>query len=240
VNYAGVGTGNFHEGTAKVYSDLIILTKDKRITAEAWKVFDFFENTYKNYKYNQLIVSPNYQRTKLNQLINLEMKNAREGKKAYILLKVNSLVDKDMIRKLYQANNAGVKIRLIVRGICSLVPGIPGQSENIEAISIVDKFLEHARIFVFANAGEELYYISSADWMTRNIDHRIEVTAPVYDRDIQKELRHILEVQLKDNIKARIIDENQTNHYKTANREEPVRSQIELYNYYTDLANKKK
>jgi polyphosphate kinase len=200
-------------------------------------VFDFFENTYKNYKYQHLIVSPNYQRRKLYSLIDNEMKNAQAGKPAYIILKLNNLVDKDMILKLYQANNAGVKMKLIVRGICSIVPGVTGMSENIEAISIVDKFLEHSRIFVFANGGDELYYISSADWMTRNIDNRIEVSAPVYDKDLQNELRNIIEIQLQDNVKARIIDEKQSNHYKRKDKEKPVRSQIELCKYYSALSN---
>ncbi len=239
VNYGAVGTGNFHEGTARVYSDLLILTKDQRITSEIWKVFDFFENTYKNYTYQHLIVSPNYQRKKLSALIDREIKNAQEGKLAYIILKINSLVDKEMVRKLYQANNAGVKITLIVRGICSLIPGVPGQSENIEAISIVDKYLEHARIFVFANGGDELYYISSADWMTRNLDHRIEVSAPVYDRGIQQELMDIINIQLKDNIKARIIDENQSNRYKKTGSGKKIRSQIELNHYYEEKSKTK-
>jgi polyphosphate kinase len=141
-----------------------------------------------------------------------------------------------MIMKLYQANNAGVRIQLIVRGICSLIPGIKGMSENIEAISIVDKYLEHSRIFVFANGGDELYYLSSADWMTRNIDHRIEVSTPVFDRDLQQELRHIIDTQLRDNVKARIIDERQSNHYKSGNTERPVRSQVELTKFYTQMS----
>ena len=236
VNYAAIGTGNFHEGTAQVYSDLLLITKDKRITAEVWKVFNFFSNSFKNYKYDHLIVSPNYQRKKLTRLIDNEIKNAQTGKDAYIILKVNSLVESDMIRKLYQANNAGVKIKLIVRGICSLITGIPDQSENIEAISIVDKFLEHSRIFVFANGGEELYYLSSADWMTRNIDNRVEVTTPVFDKDLQKELRHIIDIQLQDNVKARIIDEHQQNKYKETDQEKKIRSQMELYKYYKDMA----
>ena len=240
VEYAAVGTGNFHEGTANVYSDLLILTKDQRITTDVWKVFDFFENTFKNYTYQYLIVSPNYQRKKLIALIDNEIKNAEEGKEASIILKINSLVDTGMIRKLYQANNAGVKIKLIVRGICSLIPGMPGQSENIEAISIVDKYLEHARIFVFHNAGEELFYISSADLMTRNIDNRIEVSAPVFDKDIQNELRDIIKIQLKDNIKARVIDEQQSNRYKKTNSEKPVRSQVELNNYYKSRSESRK
>ncbi len=236
VDYAAVGTGNFHEGTAQVYSDLFLLTSDKRITSEIWRIFDFFDNTYKNYKYQHLIVSPNFQRGKLYLLIDNEIKNAHAGQDAYIILKINNLVDRYMITKLYQANNAGVKIKLIVRGICSLITGVPGQSENIEAISIVDKYLEHSRIFVFANGGDELYYISSADWMTRNIDHRIEVSAPIFDKDLQRELRHIIDIQLKDNVKARIIDEKQSNHYKPGSVEKPVRSQIELYKFYKQLS----
>jgi polyphosphate kinase len=236
INYAAVGTGNFHEGTATVYSDLLLMTADKRICTEVWKVFDFFENTFKNFNYKYLLVSPNYQRKKLNTLIDTEIKNAKKGRQAYIILKVNSLVDNDLIRKLYQANNAGVKIKLIIRGICSLIPGIEGQSENIEAVSIVDRFLEHSRIFVFCNNGNSLYYISSADWMTRNIDTRIEVSVPIFAKELQNELMHILEVQLTDNVKARIIDFQQTNPYKKTDGSKAVRSQVELYNYYRKLA----
>lgn len=185
------------------------------------------------------MVSPNYQRKRLNAMIDTEITNAKKGLPAFIILKVNSLVDSDMIKKLYLANNSGVKIKLIVRGTCSLIPGIVGQSENIEAISIVDKYLEHSRIFVFCNGGDELYFISSADWMTRNIDNRIEVSAPVFDKDLQAELRHILDVQLSDNVKSRIIDETQSNHYKKAVGEKPIRSQAELYNYYKKLSESK-
>ncbi|MCK4921030.1 MAG: polyphosphate kinase 1 [Bacteroidales bacterium] len=235
VNYSAVGTGNFHEGTAKVYSDILLITKDPEIGEEIWKVFDFIDNPYKNYKYEHLIVSPNFQRKKLNALIKNEIDNAQKGKKAYILLKVNSLVDKEMIKKLYQANNAGVKIQAVVRGICAIVPGVKGMSENIEIVSIVDMFLEHARIFVFANGGDELYYLSSADWMPRNIDNRIEVSAPVYDKDLQKELKHIIKVQLADNVKARIIDEKNLNLYKRNKGNSQIRSQIELYEYFKNL-----
>ncbi len=233
VNYLAVGTGNFHEGTASVYSDIFLLTKNRAICTDAWKVFDFLENTFKNYKYQHLIVSPNFQRKKLISLIENEIKNAHQGKPAYIILKLNNLVDRDMIRKLYLANNAGVKMKVIVRGICTLIPGVNGMSENIEVISIVDKFLEHSRIFIFANGGDELYFISSADWMTRNIDNRVEVSAPVYDKDLQKELRDIIDIQLKDNVKARIIDERQRNHYKVPGKDRHVRSQVELAKYYS-------
>ena len=239
VNYAAVGTGNLHEGTATVYSDIHLLTSDKRICSEVWKVFDFFDNTFKNYNYKYLLISPNYQRKRLVALIDNEIKNARKGREAYIILKLNSLVDSEMIRKLYQANNAGVKISLIVRGICSIIPGVKGQSEKIEAVSIVDRFLEHSRIFVFCNNGDELYYISSADWMPRNLDTRIEVTAPIFSKELQDELRHIIDVQLNDNIKARIIDSEQTNPYKKTETSKPVRSQIELYRYYKELAESK-
>ncbi len=236
VNYAAVGTGNFHEGTAEVYSDLLLLTIDKRICSEVLKVFDFFDNTFKNYNYKHLLVSPNYQRKRLTALIDNEIANAKKGKEAFIFIKANNLVDTDMVRRLYLANNAGVKIKLIIRGVCSIIPGIKGQSENIEAISIVDRFLEHSRIFVFCNNNDELYYISSADWMTRNIDTRIEVSAPVFDKDLKAELRHIIDIQLKDNVKSRIIDQNQSNPYKRQDGEKPIRSQIELYNYYKRLS----
>jgi len=236
VKYAAVGTGNFHEGTAKVYSDLHLLTKDKRITEEVWQVFEMLEYPYRLYSFHHLIVSPNFHRKVLSACIDKEIANAANNKPAAITLKVNSLVDTEMINKLYEANDAGVKIKLIVRGICSLIPGVKRLSENIQAISIVDRYLEHSRIFVFHNEGNELYYISSADWMPRNIDNRIEVSVPVYDDDLKSELKHILEIQLKDNVKTRIIDENQKNHYKKRGlTEKAIRSQMELYQYYKKM-----
>ena len=237
VNYSAVGTGNFHEGTARVYADILLLTKDRKITSEVSRVFEFLQFPFRIVSFNHLIVSPNFQRKKLTSLIDNEIANAKNGIPASILLKVNSLVDTDMVHKLYKANDAGVKITLIVRGICSLIPGVPGLSENIEAISIVDRFLEHARIFVFHNGGDELYYLSSADWMTRNIDTRVEVSVPIYDEDLKKELKKILEFQLMDNVKARIIDETQSNHYKRRPFiTKPFRSQIEIYNYFKRLS----
>jgi polyphosphate kinase len=232
VRYASVGTGNFHEGTAQVYGDLSLLTSDPRITSEVNKIFNFFDTTYKTFKYKHLLVSPLYMRNRLTSMVEKEIRNAREGKDAYILLKINSMVDEDMIKKLYQANAAGVKIKAIIRGMCSLIPGVPGQSENIEVISIVDKFLEHARIFVFCNNNDEKYYISSADWMPRNLDHRVEVACPIYDPEIQMEIRDILEIQMKDNVKARIIEETQANNYRQSEGSRPVQSQMELYKYY--------
>ena len=233
VQYAGVGTGNFHEGTARIYSDLLLLTKDEQITSEVWHVFELLEYPYKLYSFNHLVLSPNFQRKTLSLCIDREIANAKKGEPAGIILKMNSLVDSEMVKRLYEANDAGVKIKLIVRGICSLIPGVKGLSENIEAISIVDRFLEHSRIFVFHNRGEELYYISSADWMPHNIDNRIEVSVPVYDEDLKAELKQIIDVQLKDNVKARIIDETQSNQYKKrALIETAIRSQVELYHYY--------
>lgn len=232
VNYACVSTGNFHEGNAQVYSDLFLFTSDPKITSDVKRVFDFFENSYKNFSYRHLIKSPLYLRRKMYQLIDGEIRNAREGKKAYIILKLNSLVDNEVISKLYQANRAGVKITLIVRGICSLTPGVPGLSENVEAISIVDKYLEHSRVLIFCNGGDELYYITSADWMTRNLDRRVEVACPIYDKDVQREIRDIIELQMKDNSKARIINAVQDNQYVNANGEDKFRSQVETYKYY--------
>ncbi len=236
VNYASVGTGNFHEGNAGVYCDLFLLTMDRRIANEVAKVFDFFENPYKTFIYRNLLVSPLYQRRKIYQLIDNEIRNAKAGKEAYIILKINNLVDKEMIYKLYQAYNQGVIVRLIVRGICCLMPGVEELSKEIEAISIVDKYLEHARILVFCNEGDELYFISSADWMPRNLDRRIEVTAPIYSPEIKQELKDIIEIQLRDNAKARIINEAQDNPYKPGNPGEmSFRSQEITYQYYKKL-----
>jgi polyphosphate kinase len=230
VLYGHIGTGNFNEVTAKIYSDHSLFTADPKITREIDTIFDFFRNNLDYGKYKHLLVSPFTMRKKLIKLINTEIKNAKNGKPAYILLKLNSLVDSDMIKRLYQASNAGVKIKLIVRGICSLIPGKKGLSENIEAYSIVDRFLEHTRIYVFCNGGDEKYFIASADWMTRNLDHRSEVACPIYDKEIQRELKTFFEIQLSDNVKLRILDSEQANQY-CRNSKKPVRSQEEIYNY---------
>jgi len=232
-NICSVGTGNPHEGTATVYSDLQLLTADSRITEEVSKVFKFFEATYKTFKYKHLLVSPLYMRARINSMIDKEIKNARAGKEAYILLKLNSLVDKDMIKKLYQAAAAGVKIKGVIRGMCSLIPGVPGLSENIEIVSIVDKFLEHTRLFIFCNGGDELYFISSADWMVRNLDTRIEVACPIYDPSLQKEIRKVFDIQFRDNVKARIINMKNDNAYKVNNPSRKIHSQLETYKLYT-------
>ena len=229
VYIAGVSTGNFHEGNAKVYSDVSLFTADKQITREVKAVFNLIEFPYKPVVFRQLHVAPVYMRRRLYGLVDNETNNAKEGKPAYIILKINNLVDKKMISKIYEASQAGVCVTLIVRGICSLKPGVKGLSENIKAISIVGRFLEHSRIFIFCNNGEELHYISSADWMPRNFDHRIEVGCPIKDPELQSQLKNLINLLLTDNVKARIINDVQDNQYlKTDGKE--VNSQIELYN----------
>jgi len=233
VEYAHIGTGNFNEDTAKLYCDHSLLTADERITGEVSKVFHFFSNNFKTGHYKHLVLAPFFMRKKFIKLINKEIKNAEDGKEAYIILKLNSLADKDMIKKLYQASTAGVKIKLIVRSNCSLLPGVKGLSDNIEGISLVDKLLEHSRIFVFCNHGDEKVFISSADWMLRNFDQRNETAIPIYDKKIKKELRHILDVQLADNTKARILDKVQSNNYKFVKADEKnIRAQDEIYHYF--------
>jgi polyphosphate kinase len=229
--YAHIGTGNFNEVTATVYSDNSLITSDERITREVEKLFQFYEDNLKLSTYKHLVVSPFSMRKRFTGLINKEIANVKAGKQAYIILKMNSLVDREMIRHLYDASQAGVKIKLIIRGICSLVSGVKGMSENIEAISIVDKFLEHSRVFIFYNGGAEKYFISSADWMTRNLDHRSEVALPIYDKKIQKELREIIDIQLSDNTKARILDKKQDNSYRTTGSVVRVRAQDDIYEY---------
>ncbi|MEI6816186.1 MAG: polyphosphate kinase 1 [Bacteroidota bacterium] len=229
VNYASIGTGNFNENTAKLYSDLSLITADKRITNEVASVFNFYTDNLKKGVYRHLVVSPFQMRRKFLALIENEIKNKKAGKDAYIYLKLNSLVDHDLIVKLYKASQAGVKIKLIIRGICSLVPGVEGLSENIEAISIVGRYLEHGRIFIFCNNNDEKYYISSADWMIRNLDFRSEVAVPVYNKELQMELKKIVETQWKDNVKARILDRKQKNVYVKNSTTISVISQDEIY-----------
>ncbi|GIV32857.1 MAG: polyphosphate kinase [Chitinophagales bacterium] len=231
LDYANIGTGNYNEETAKLYTDHSLFTSDPRITREVAALFEFFDNNLEIGKYKHLLVSPFNMRKRLNKLIQHEIKNAQSGKPAYIWLKLNNLVDPDMIKKLYQAAKAGVKIKIIVRSICSLIPQKKGLSENITAKSIVDRFLEHSRFYIFCNGGEEKYYISSADWMTRNLDHRSEVACPIYDPELQAEIKDIFNLQWADNVKARYLDEKQLNQY-VRNKRNPLRSQMEIYNYY--------
>lgn len=228
--YAHIGTGNFNGDTSKVYTDHTLLTSNKQITDEVAAVFNFYSDNFKGGTYKHLLVSPFFMRKRLVQLINKEIQNAKAHKPASIILKLNNLVDADMIRKLYEASSEGVEIKLIVRGICSLVAGVKGLSENIEAISIVDKYLEHSRVFIFHNNGDEKYFISSADWMTRNLDHRSEVAVPILDKKIQKELRNIIDTLWLDNTKARKLGSQQNNEYRKPNGKLKIRAQEEMFN----------
>ncbi|HRZ78347.1 MAG TPA: polyphosphate kinase 1, partial [Bacteroidales bacterium] len=233
VYYAYVGTGNFHEGTARVYADDGLLTADETITADVNKVFHLLEEKFNRPSFGKLIVAPFHLRNVMIRLLNFEIMQARKGHEAWAVIKLNSLVDEVLVKKLYRASQAGVKIRLIIRGICVLIPGIPGVSENIEAISIVDKYLEHSRVMVFHHGGIEKYYISSADWMTRNLDHRIEVACPVEDPDIREELRTMLDIQWSDNTKARLHGTEQPNAYRIPEvPQDEVRSQVAIYEYF--------
>ncbi|MBC7524736.1 MAG: polyphosphate kinase 1 [Flavobacterium sp.] len=231
--YGFISTGNFNESTAKVYTDVTLFTSHQEILKDVSKVFDFFEVNYRIHRYKHLIVSPHYSRSRLYKLIDREIHNANAQRPAFIKLKMNSLSDFAMIDKLYDASNAGVKIQLQVRGICSLIPGVKGMSENIEAISIVDNFLEHARIFIFGNDNNPEIYISSADFLTRNLDGRVEVSCPIYDEDIKKQLLDNFELGWKGNVKARYHSEKLDNKYRIRKPNEPVfRAQQETYNYY--------
>jgi len=229
-HFAYVGTGNFQEVTAKLYCDEGLFTCDQRITTDVVRVFEFFDKNYKQHIFKHITLSPFSTRKHFISLIDFEIKNAKQKKRAFFIVKMNSLVDEEMIKKLYEASCAGVRIRLIIRGACSIKPGIAGLSENIEVISIIDRFLEHSRIFYFYHSGEELMYISSADWMVRNLDNRIELTCPIYDNEIKKELKYMLKVQLKDNVKARVLDKKQVNNY-TKNDKRKIRAQIAYYQY---------
>ncbi|WP_268225114.1 polyphosphate kinase 1 [Sinomicrobium oceani] len=229
--YGFISTGNFNESTAKIYTDYTLFTANQAILKEMNLVFDFFETNYKINKYKHLIVSPHYTGKVFSKLIDKEIASVRSGKPGYLKVKMNSLTNYKMIDKLYEASRAGVKIQMIVRGACCLVPGVEGMSENIEVISIVDKFLEHPRLFIFGNGGNPKVYISSADWMTRNIDNRVEVSCPVYDEEIKKELIDTFEIGWSDNVKARVISGKQDNAYRENNLPK-VRSQFATYDYY--------
>lgn len=232
--YAAVGTGNFNEDTARVYTDHLLLTTEKKITNEVLKVFNFFNANYRKDKFYHLLVSPFGLRNRLMIMIENETKNAKKGKEAYIKIKINNLTDEDIISRLYKAADAGVQIRLIVRGMFSMAPGAKGVSENIQAIGIVDRFLEHTRFMIFCNGGDELVYIASADIMPRNLDRRIEVTCPVWDPAIKKEINDIFNIQWNDNVKARILDAELSNTM-VSNGEPPLRSQTEIHRYFSGI-----
>lgn len=229
---ACVSTGNFHEGNAAQYTDVAVMTARKKLVQEVNEVFDFIETPYVPREFKELLVSPNDMRDQLIARINKEIRNAKAGKPAYILGKVNHITDREMVRKLYAASAAGVKINLVVRGNCSLVTGVPGISENIRINGIIDRYLEHSRIFVFANGGNETYLIGSADWMPRNLDNRIEVMTPVYDPDIQRELKLIVAYGLQDTFQGRTVDGTGRNLPWTLEEGEGIRSQRALYEHY--------
>jgi polyphosphate kinase len=221
--YGFISTGNFNEATAKVYTDVTFFTSHSQILKEVAKVFDFFEVNYRVHRYKHLIVSPHYTRNRFYKLIDREIMHALSGKNTYIHLKMNSLSDYRMIDKLYDASRAGVKIKLIIRGM----------SENIEAISIVDNYLEHSRVYIFGNHNNAEVYISSADFMTRNIDGRVEVSCPIYDDEIKSELIDTFNIAWSGNVKARLHSELLDNVYKSRNEDDLVfRAQQQTYQYY--------
>lgn len=231
VRYAHIGTGNFNEKTAKIYTDFSLLTRHPDITAEVESVFEYIEYPYRRYKFNHLLVSPINSRRQLYRLIDNELTNAKAGQPSGITLKINNLVDRDLINRLYAAGQAGVPIQMIIRGMCALRPGVPGLSDNIRVISIIDRFLEHPRVMVFHNRGNPQLYISSADWMSRNIDGRIEVGTPIYDERLKQRILDILELQLSDTCKARVIDADQKNEYVKRGNRRKIRSQVAIYDY---------
>lgn len=231
VYYANLATGNFNEKTARIYCDHSIFTAKKEIATDLLKLFNALNKRTVVKGFKHLIVSPLESRNKIYALIDREIKFAKSGKPSYMILKVNSLADEGIVEKLYDASNAGVKIRLIVRGICCLVPGIIGFSENITVISIIDKFLEHARVFIFGNNGKEEMFLSSADLMSRNFEHRVEVGFPVLDDEVRQEIKDIIDFQLQDNVKARDINQLNNNKYHKNRLGTKVRAQVQTYNY---------
>ncbi|RZK48582.1 MAG: polyphosphate kinase 1 [Pedobacter sp.] len=229
--FANLATGNYNEDSAKIYADYSLLTAHPGITQDLVKLFEALQNKKLSKNFKHLLVSPLENRKKLNNLIEQEIHFAKKGFDAYIIIKVNSLADEKIIQKLYEASQVGVKIQLIVRGICCLIPGLPGVSENIQVISLVDRFLEHARVFIFGNKGHEKMYLSSADLMSRNLDHRVEVGFPILDPQVKKEIRDLINLQLQDNVKARIISAENKNKYVSNKGNSKVRAQLATYYY---------
>jgi len=240
INYAYLGTGNFNEKSARIYCDHGLFTMDPRLTDEVDKVFQSLEQKKLDVVYNHLLVAPYSLRKGLNKLIGQEMENASKGKKAYMILKMNSLEDTKMIKKLYKASQAGVKIKIILRGICCLIPGVSGLSENIKVNSILDRYLEHARIYIFCNEGKEKMYIASADLMKRNLDRRVEIAFPIYDKSVYKEIRTIIKLQLNDNTKRRKINKIQNNPYSKSKAAKKIRSQFDTFKFIKQKVSKKK
>lgn len=228
-NIACVGTGNFHEGNAKVYTDYLMMTARPRIVNEVARVFEFIDRPFSPMRFQELMVSPNSMKHRLLRLLDNEIKNAKQGREAWLKMKINHITDPDMVNKLYEASRAGVRIDIVIRGNCSLVPGVPKVSENIRCVGIIDRYLEHSRILIFCNGGKNKFYLGSADWMPRNLINRIEVYSPVYDADLQRDLLRTVEYGLRDTMNGRLIDGRGTNQFQQGN---PFRSQEALYNCY--------
>ena len=231
--YGFISTGNFNESTARIYTDYTLFTSHQKILKDVSKVFNFLSVNYKIKKYKHLIVSPHYTFSALIRLIEQEIAHKAQGKKARIRLKLNNITNYKIISKLYEASRAGVQIDMIVRGVCCLIPGVKGMSENIRVISVVDKFLEHPRVYIFENDGDPQMYISSADWMTRNIDNRVEVACPILDKDLQQELVDTFMISWKDNVKARLVNTKNQNAF-VLNQEKAIRSQWATYAYFKE------
>ena len=228
-NIACIGTGNFHEGNAKIYTDYLMMTARPMIVNEVAKVFDFIDRPFSPFRFSELLVSPNSMKSRILRMLDTEIRNAGEGKEAWVKIKINHITDTDMVAKLYQASKAGVKIDIVIRGNCSLVPGIKGLSENIRCVGIIDRYLEHSRILIFANGGKPRYFLGSADWMPRNLLNRIEVLTPVYDEELQADLMRTISYGMRDTTNGRIVDGKGTNNFVEG---EPFRSQQELYKEY--------
>jgi len=231
--YGFISTGNFNEDTAKIYTDYTLLTSNQKILKEVNKVFNFLQVHYKLKKYKHLIVSPHYTHNTVVRMINQEIENHKAGLPSGIRLKLNAITNFKMIEKLYEASCEGVSIQMIVRGICCLIPGVKGMSENIEVISIVDKYLEHPRVYMFDNSGNPKVYLSSADFMTRNIENRVEVAVPIYDSILKQEIQDVFEIAWNDNVKARKINGQEQNLF-VVNGKEEIRSQWKIYDYYIE------
>lgn len=228
-NIACIGTGNFHEGNAKIYTDYLMMTARPKIVNEVAKVFDFIDRPFSPFRFSELLVSPNSMKSRILRMLDTEIRNAGEGKEAWVKIKINHITDTDMVAKLYQASKAGVKIDIVIRGNCSLVPGIKGLSENIRCVGIIDRYLEHSRILIFANGGKPRYFLGSADWMPRNLLNRIEVLTPVYDEELQADLMRTISYGMRDTTNGRIVNGKGTNNFVEG---EPFRSQQELYKEY--------
>ena len=229
--YSHIGTGNFNEKTANLYTDFSLLTYDQGIGKDVFNVFDFLRFNYKRPSYRHLLVSPHSSRSGLYELMDREISNARDGYPAAMTLKCNNLADREMVLKLYEASAAGVEVKLIVRGMCTMLPGVPELSDNVTGISIVDRYLEHPRVYTFYNRGQPRYYIGSADLMTRNLDYRVEVLTPVHDTDAQQLLQDVLDQQWHDNVKARVLDEGQSNEMMGGRKSVKIRSQESIHRY---------